>query len=369
MRMLTVNVGSSSLELSVVEDGHRLASHAVGPDEDRSAALRTVLLEWPGIEAVGHRVVHGGSRFRGPTRVDDALLDHLRSDTWAPLHNGAAAEGIDAVRGVAPDLPAVACFDTTYFLNLPAAAATYALPRAWNERWGLRRHGAHGLSHAHAVRRGAALIGRPVEGLRVVSAHLGSGASLAAVVDGRPVDTSMGLTPLEGLVMRSRSGSVDPGLLLWLLRHTDLGADEIEDALWHRSGLAGLSGTSGDLRAVHDAAEHGEEGARLAYAVFVHRVRRELGAMLLSAGGLDLLVFTGGIGTNDPVVRRDVVAGAAPELGLRLDEDRNAATVGTEGDLSASAGLPAVAVVEAGEDLEIVAQAQRHVAHPPRGAS
>jgi len=197
------------------------------------------------VAAVGHRVVHGGSRYAEPVAVDDEVVSYLDSITdLAPLHQPRAVAGIREVSRLL-DVPSVACFDTAFHSTLPAAARTYALPRAWNDRWGLRRYGFHGLSHASGARRAAAMVGRPLESLRVVSCHLGAGASLTAVRDGRSVDTTMGFTPLAGLVMQTRSGSVDPGLLTWLLQHGGVGVAELNEALEHESGLLGLSGTSG----------------------------------------------------------------------------------------------------------------------------
>ena len=224
-------------------------------------------------------------------------------------------------------------------------------------RWGLRRYGFHGLSHAYAVHRGAELVGREVEDLRIVSCHLGAGASLTAVVGGQSVDTTMGFTPVEGLVMATRSGSVDPGLVLWLLEHTGLDAAALSDALEHDSGLTGLSGTSGDLRDVLEASGVGDEDARLAFAVFVHRLRRDIGAMTASSGGLDLLVFTGGIGEHAPTVRTQVVEGLS-YLGAVLDEEVNQVTT-TDRDISATEAQTRTVVVTSSEATEIARETRR----------
>jgi acetate kinase len=304
------------------------------------------------VDAVGHRVVHGGPGHDRPAVVDDELLDELAAlSPLAPLHQPQALAGIRSVRELLPDLPAVACFDTAFHAGLPAAAATYALPAEWNRRWGLRRYGFHGLSHAYASRRAAELLERPVEDLRVVSCHLGAGASLCAVVGGRSVDTTMGFTPLDGLVMATRSGSVDPGLLLWLVRSGGLPVDELADALEHRSGLAGLSGTSGDLRDVLSAADAGDPGAVLAYDVFLHRLVGQVGAMTAAAGGLDLLVLTGGIGEGSARLREDLVARLG-HLGLALDPAVNAEPPGDR-DLSSPAASARTVVVAAREDLQV----------------
>jgi acetate kinase len=312
------------------------------------------------IEAVGHRVVHGGPRLTESVLVDDDVLAYLDSiEDLAPLHNPRAVAGIRAVRTLLPGLPEVVCFDTTFHADLPPAARTYALPKDWNERWGLRRYGFHGLSHAHAVRRGAELVDRPVEDLRIVSCHLGAGASLAAVVGGRSVDTTMGFTPAEGLVMATRSGSVDPGLLLWLLEHGGLSPAELGEALEHHSGLEGLSGISGDLRDIESARSQGDPDASLAFDVFVHRLRREIGAMAASAGGLDLLVLTGGIGERSPEVRSAVAPGLA-FLGVEIDEEASRRTT-SDADISAPGAAVRTVVVTASEETEIARETRRVV--------
>ena len=307
--------------------------------------------------------MHGGPRLTESVRIGDVVLDYLDSiEDLAPLHNPRAVAGIRAVRRLLPSVPEVACFDTTFHTDLPAAARTYALPREWNERWRLRRYGFHGLSHAYAVRRGAELIGRDPADLRVVSCHLGAGASLAAVREGRCVDTTMGFTPTEGLVMATRSGSVDPGLVLWLLIHGDQTPQGLADVLEHGSGLKGLSGTSGDLRDVLTARAGGDEDAALAFDVFVHRLRQEIGAMTASAGGLDLLVFTGGIGEHQPEVRSLAAAGAA-HLGVALDEAVNADAT-SDHDLSAPGARVRTVVVTASEATEIARETRRVIADP-----
>lgn len=336
MRTLVVNPGSSSLKVHVVEDGRRVAD---------------ATLDRPGpYDAAGVRFVHGGPDHTAAVRVDDALLRDLDGAAdLAPLHNPPALRAVRQLLAERPDVPVVACFDTAFHTTIPAAAATYALPREWNERWRLRRLGFHGLSHAWAARRGAELAGRPAEGLRMVTCHLGGGASLCAVRDGRSVDTTMGFTPLEGVVMQTRSGSIDPGLMLHLLRREGVSADELYDVLDRESGLKGLSGTSGDFQEVSRARDAGDEAAALAFDVYVHRLVREAGGMAAAAGGLDLLVFTGGIGEHAPQLRSAVAAGLA-HLGIGLDRDRNEAA---DGDALVGDG---VAVVEAREDLEIERQ-------------
>ena len=332
MRVLVVNPGSDNLKTSLLEDG-RLVDDDGGP-----------------YDAIGVRFVHGGPDHTAPVRVDDAVLSALEEvSDLAPLHNPPALRAARELVADHPGVPVVACFDTTFHATIPAAASTYALPRAWNERWRLRRYGFHGLSHAWAARRAAEIVGRPAAELRMVTCHLGGGASLCAVRGGRSVDTTMGFTPLEGLVMQTRSGTVDPGLMLHLLRSEGITADELYDVLDRESGLKGLSGTSGDFQEVRRAREAGDSAADLAFDVYVHRLVREAGAMAAAAGGLDVLVFTGGIGEHAPELRSAVGAGLA-HLGVRLDEERNLAA---SGDGAVGDG---VVVVEAREDLEIERQ-------------
>lgn len=357
-RVLVVNAGSSSLKLSLVEDGSRGATRTIERWQGRgdAHALEGFVQEVSPVDVVGHRVVHGGPRLTGPTRVDADVLTYLESiGDLAPLHNPRAVEAIAETSRLLPAVPSVVAFDTAFHAELPAAASTYALPHEWNQRWDLRRYGFHGLSHAHAVRRGAELVGRAVEDLRVVSCHLGAGASLAAVRHGRSVDTTMGFTPLEGLVMATRPGSVDPGLLLWLLQHGGVDAEVLAATLEHHSGLRGLSGTSGDLRDVLAGRERGEERCGLAYEVFLHRLVREIGAMAASAGGLDLLVFTGGIGEHAPEVRA-AASDALAHLGVVVDEAANHGASG-DSDISGESGEARVVVVDAAEDLEIAREA------------
>ncbi len=350
-----VNAGSSSLKLAVLDDDGSVA-RAAGIERwtgaDDLDPLRDFLGSAGAVEAVGHRVVHGGPGRAGPEVVDEALLAGLEGiSSPAPLHNPRALAGMRATEELLPGVPAVACFDTTFHATLPRAASTYALPREWNERWQLRRYGFHGLSHAYAVRRAAELVGRPLAELRIVSAHLGAGASLAAVRGGRSVDTTMGFTPLEGLVMNTRSGTVDPGLLLWLLEHGGRPRAELADALEHSSGLAGLSGTSGDLRDVLAGAGRGEAACVLARDVYLHRLAREAAAMTAATGGLDLLVLTGGVGEHSWPVRA-ALAGALSYLGVAVDPERNRGTT-ADADISAAGAAVRSVVVTAREDLEI----------------
>jgi acetate kinase len=346
VRVLTVNTGSSSVKLRLLDaDDALVAEHeadAPGTDVD-PGALAGAIADLGDADAVAHRVVHGGRR-ADAARIDDALVDELRALTpLAPLHQPKALAAIQAVGRERPDVPAVACFDTAFHAGLPAAAATYALPPEWRERYGLRRYGFHGLSHAYASRRGAALLGLP-DDARIVTAHLGAGASLAAVQGGASIDTTMGFTPLEGLVMATRSGNVDPGLVLWLVRQ-GLDAEKVHDALERRSGLVALAG-SADMR---ELLARDDDAARLALDVYLHRLAAETAAMAAALGGLDALVFTGGVGEHAPAIR----AGAAERLAFLgvavVDRDG-------EGDITAPGATVQAAVVAAREDVEMARQ-------------
>jgi acetate kinase len=360
VRVLVVNAGSSSLKLAVLDGDRQVSGSTVERWEGGGhlEPLEAFLEDVDEVDAVGHRVVHGGPRYDAPVRVSDDVTAYLDSiEDLAPLHNPRAVAGMRDVGRLLPDLPAVACFDTSFHATLPADAATYALPREWNERWGLRRYGFHGLSHAYAVRRGAELVGRPLEDLRAVSCHLGAGASLAAVRGGRSVDTTMGFTPLAGLVMVTRSGSVDPGLLLWLLEHGGVDQEQLSQVLEHESGMKGLSGTSGDLRDVLAGREKGDRDCVLAFDVFTHRLCREVAAMTASAGGLDLLVLTGGVGERSADVRA-VVGERLGYLGVAVDPGANRTTT-ADGDITAPGARVRTVVVTAAEEAEIARETRR----------
>jgi acetate kinase len=354
-RILVVNAGSSSLKLRVLGPGDEVvAERSFNAPEGQldSGELAAALGGVGGIDAVGHRIVHGGERFREPVLIDDAVVAALHElSDLAPLHQPKSLGALEAVSRELPSVPAVACFDTAFHATLPAAAATYALPAEWRARWSLRRYGFHGLSHAYAARRAAELLRR--EDLRVVTCHLGAGASLAAVRDGRSVDTTMGFTPLEGLVMATRSGSVDPGLVLWLLEHEQMDDAELANALEHSSGLRGLAGTP-DMREVLRRREAGDEQAALAFGVYVHRLRAGIAAMAAALGGLDALLFTGGVGERSPVVREETCLGLG-FLGVEVDSEANAAARG-DAELTAAGAAVRVLVVTAREDLEIAHQ-------------
>jgi acetate kinase len=357
LRVLTVNAGSSSLKLRLLEEDDSLAASAdlsLTNGEIDSPEVAKAVARMPAPDAVGHRIVHGGERFRDPVRIDREVREALRELVdLAPLHQPKSLAALDAVSGAISDAPAVACFDTAFHATLPQAARTYALPKEWRRRYGLRRYGFHGLSHAYAARRAAELLGR--SDLRLVSCHLGAGASLAAVTEGRSVDTTMGFTPLEGLVMATRSGSVDPGMLLWLVERHSLSERQLAEALEHRSGLLALAG-SPDMRTVLDRASAGDERAELARGVYIHRLRAEIAAMVASLGRVDALVFTGGIGENSAEVRERALAGLG-FLGASLDRKRNAAPA-ADGVVSSDGSETAVLLIHSREDLQIAREAR-----------
>ncbi|HJX43794.1 MAG TPA: acetate/propionate family kinase, partial [Geodermatophilus sp.] len=302
-----------------------------------------------------HRVVHGGDRFSAPVLVDDDVVRAIRElAELAPLHNPVNATGIDVARRVFPDLPHVAVFDTAFHATLPAHASTYAVPREWAREHGVRRYGFHGTSHAFVSRGAAELLGRPLGETNTVVLHLGNGASATAVAGGRSVDTSMGMTPLEGLVMGTRSGDVDPALGAHLHRVAGLGPAEVDRALNSASGMLALAGTN-DLREVHRRIADGDDAAALALDVFCHRVRRYVGAFMAVLGRTDAIAFTGGIGENDAVVRARSLAGLEP-LGITLDADRNGARAPGARRVSADGSPVAVLVVPTDEELEMARQ-------------
>lgn len=354
MRVLTVNAGSTSLKLRALGTGNELLADVELPAEGgaaNSTELEASLASFPPVDAVGHRIVHGGERFREPVVIDDEVERTLRALTdLAPLHQPKSLAALVAVSAALPGVPAVACFDTAFHATLPDAAATYAVPAAWRERFGLRRYGFHGLSHAYATRRAEELLGtRP---RRLIVCHLGAGASLAAVADGRSVDTTMGFTPLEGLVMATRSGSIDPGMLLWLLEREALNEREMAQALEYESGLIALAGT-GDMAAVLERAALAEPDAVLARDVYVHRLRALIGGMAASLGGCDAIAFTGGVGENAPEIRERAIAGfglLAAAVDERLNREHG------DGLISAGGSDVAVLLIHSREDLEIARQ-------------
>jgi acetate kinase len=316
----------------------------------------------------GHRVVHGGERFTSSVRVDDAVIAAVRSFSHlAPLHNPANLAGIEAVQAILPDLPQVAVFDTAFHQTMPPHAFRYAVPEEWYTRYGVRRYGFHGISHRFVSEQAAVVLGRSPGELRLVTAHLGNGCSATAVRDGVSVDTTMGLTPLDGLVMGTRSGDVDPGLLGYLAGRTGMGVDELTRALNVDSGLEGLSGVGNDMRTVEAAAAAGNERARLALEVFVHRLCKAIAGLVVGLQRLDALVFTGGIGENSAVVRGLVLRqlgflGLAEDVQANADHGRR-----TGGRISVVTGSGSVLalVVPTDEELLIARDTARVIAADP----
>ena len=377
--VLVINSGSSSLKFQLLEPASGIsrasgiverigeASSAVA---DHEAALRRAFdeladagieLKTVGLTAVGHRVVHGGRQFHRPTLLDDAVVAELEGlSELAPLHNPPSVKGIEVARKLLPDVPHVAVFDTAFFYDLPQEAATYAIERGLAERWQIRRYGFHGTSHRYVSEQAAAFLDRPLNSLNQIVLHLGNGASASAIAGGRPVDTSMGLTPLEGLVMGTRSGDIDPSVVSYLWRRAEMGVAEIESTLNQRSGVLGLAGER-DFRRLHQMIESGDSAAQLAYDVFIHRLRKYIGAYLAVLGHTDVVSFTAGIGENDALVRRDALAGMG-ELGIMLDEDRNLAPETRARRISGDDSPIAVLVVPTNEELAIARDCVRLLA-------
>jgi acetate kinase len=389
MAVLVFNSGSSSLKYSLLQPdtGMTLASGSVerigeqasmarltagsrnidreGVVADHAEALRIAfeLFEEVGhplddieLLAVGHRVVHGGDRFHRPTLIDDALLAELNElSDLAPLHNPPALVGISAARAALPDVPHVAVFDTAFFHDLPESAATYAINREVARTWQIRRYGFHGTSHQYVSEQAADFLCVPTESLNQIVLHLGNGASASAIVGGRPVDTSMGLTPLEGLVMGTRSGDIDPGIIGYLCRVAGMSVAEIDVMLNRESGVFGLAGVN-DLRVLHQRIETGSgserEAAQLAYNVYIHRLRKYIGAYLAVLGKTHVITFTAGVGEHDARVRRDSLTGLAP-LGIELDEHLNDSPATGARLISAAKSPTTVLVIPTNEELAI----------------
>jgi acetate kinase len=361
LRILVVNAGSQTVKLRVIDEADNVEAETdLGPPDERLAGALSAFVSSSGtVDAVGHRIVHGGQHLTATTRIDREVrvtLEAVRE--LAPLHNGPALTAIDAVGHRLPDVPAFACFDTAFHAGLPAGASAYAVPTDWVRRWGIRRYGFHGLSCAWASERAATLLHRPVGDLRLVICHLGGGASVTAVQGRRSLDTTMGFTPLEGLVMATRSGDIDPGALLWAFDH-GLSAAEANDALEHRSGLLGLSGgQTSDMRVLLTRRAEGDPDAKLAVEVYVHRLRAKVAAMMAATRGADALIFTAGVGENSPVIRSETCAGLQ-WLAVQIDEAANAAVVGVDGEISAPGAAVRTLVVRAREDLQIAVECRR----------
>jgi acetate kinase len=393
--ILVLNTGSSSLKFSLFDDRARglfvegeigwrgqdqppeLVVHVPGQAERRTPcdasepgaaatlAIRTVteaVRSQAEISAIGHRIVHGGNRFRESVRIDpsvEAELDRLAE--LAPLHNPPALNAIATARDERPDIPHVAVFDTSFFANLPRSAAIYPTPWAWHEEFGIRRFGFHGISHAFCSQEAARILERDLTTLKLVVCHLGNGASAAAILNGVAVGTTMGFTPLAGLMMGTRSGEVDPGILFYLMKEKGLTTDEVDDALNHQSGLLGVSGVSSDYRQVEEAAKAGNDRARLALEIYAARVRSAIGGLAATMGGLDAVVFAGGVGENSATLRLAVCEGLE-FLGIQLDPERNSTASLLrlfQFDIAKEESRVRVLVVHTREDLMIAREVRR----------
>jgi acetate kinase len=363
---LAEEVGTPEAVLRIRRDGNAATTERL-PGGDHRAVISRILdhLDDAGMPhpvGAGHRVVHGGDRFTASVLVDDEVIAAIRMfSRLAPLHDPDNLLGIEAVRTVRPGLPQVAVFDTAFHQTMPPGAFRYAVPEEWYTRYGVRRYGFHGTSHRFVAERAAALLGRPLAELRLVTAHLGNGCSAAAVRDGRSVDTTMGLTPLEGLVMGTRSGDVDPGVFGYLAGRAGLTVDQVTQTLNTASGLAGLSGVGHDMRAVEQAAAAGNQRARLALDVFVHRLAKAIAAMVVGLERLDALVFTGGIGENSALIRGQVLARLG-FLGLAEDAEANARHGRATGGRISPEGPVLALVVPTDEELLIARDTARLIA-------
>lgn len=370
-QILVLNAGSSSLKLGLFDatDEEQLAERQMSWDVDAAPGYQTALrhvvsdIDLSRVTAVGHRVVHGGTRFTTGVVIDVAVRAEIAAlTTLAPLHNGPALAVADEVARLFPGVPQVAVFDTAFHTTLPPHAYLYALPYEWHERWGVRRFGFHGLSHAYSAGRAAEILGRPLEELKVVTCHLGSGCSLAAIERGQSIATTMGFTPLDGLMMATRPGSVDPGLLTYLLAENRMTVAELEEALYHESGLKGVSGQAGDMREILSARARGDARAGIAFDLYVARLREGIGAMAAALGGLDALVFTGGVGEHAAAVR----AGACDALvwiGLTLDDAVNA-TAAPDAVVSSPDSAIRVIVLHTREELMVARESVRVLGTP-----
>lgn len=349
--ILVVNSGSTSLKL--IRVGRDGAASPIGAGGGSGAGLEQRLRRAGPVAAVAHRVVHGGEGHLGPERISPRLLSELaRLSPLAPLHQPRALAAARAALKALPQVPHVACFDTAFHRTLPLAAATYPVPGSWRRR-GAVRYGFHGLAHQYLARRAAEMLGRPLTELGLVTCQLGGGASLAAVERSRSMDTTMGFTPLEGLPMASRSGSIDPGLVTWAQRRLGLSGQEVEGQLEHASGLKGLAGTS-DMRQVLARARAGDRRAELALEVYLHQLARGIAAMTASLSRLDAVVFGGGVGFGSPAVREGA-ASRLRVLGLQVDHEDNWGLCG-DGRVEAAGSSCAILAVRTREELEMARQ-------------
>jgi acetate kinase len=365
-RVLVLNSGSSSLKYRLFDGSRVLAKGLIqrigedgGDAADHREALQRLMdtVDLTGLAAVGHRVVHGGEKFTAATVVNDevaAVIEQLVP--LAPLHNPAALTGLEVARKLLPDVPQVAVFDTAFHATIPPEGVRWAIDSGTAERWGIRRYGFHGTSHSYVSRETARVLGRPVAETNVITLHLGNGSSATAVRGGRSVATSMGLSPLSGLVMGTRSGDIDPSVVFHLHRVAGMSLDEIEALLTRRSGLLGLTGDN-DMRTVLERAAAGDPAAKLAFDVYCRRLREYVGAYLAVLGRVDAITFTAGVGENSPQVRHGALHGLEA-LGITLDEDRNARN---ETIISPDGSPVTVCVVPTEEELEIAEEARRAI--------
>ncbi|WP_285028965.1 acetate kinase [Mycolicibacterium sp. lyk4-40-TYG-92] len=359
--VLVLNCGSSSVKYRLVQpgSGDSLADGVIERVDDYPKALQQVFdavsaagVSVDDVAAVGHRVVHGGRRFYRPTLIGDELVAELEElAPLAPLHNPPGLLGINAARKLLPDVPHVAVFDTAFFHDLPAAAAEYAIDREVADKWHIRRYGFHGTSHQYVSEQAAQFLGLPLESVNQIVLHLGNGASASAIAGGRPIDTSMGMTPMEGLVMGTRSGDVDPGIIMYLSRTAGMSVEDIDVLLNRHSGVSGLGGAT-DFRELHKRMDAGDSAAQLAYDVYIHRLRKYIGGYLALLGGADVITFTAGVGENDAAVRRDALAGLLA-LGIEVDEERNLSPVRGARRISTDTSPVSVLVIPTNEELAI----------------
>ena len=361
LRTLVVNAGSTSVKLSLVDEEDKvLSSKRLGPaGDDLVDHLREFLKDVGPVDIVGHRIVHGGPQFVTATKITREVRIALEKlNELAPLHNPPGLAGIDAAQHLLSNVPQVAFFDTIFHATLSPEAKTYAIPADWATKWGIRRYGFHGISCAWAVPRAAQILGRTTEGLRLVICHLGGGASATAVTNGRSIDTTMGFTPLEGLVMATRPGDLDSGALLWALGH-GLSLAEASNVLEYGSGLLGLSGgRSDDMQELLVARASGDELAHLAIAVYLHRLRAKIAAMTAALAGIDAVVFTGGVGENSAVMRMEACADME-WLGIKIDDLANNAVGSDDADISTPGAMVRALVIHSREDVQMARECRQ----------
>jgi len=400
MRVLVINAGSSSLKYQLIDmvtetvlakgicerigiknsfikhtktgfdpvtyekdiPSHRAAMYEVVKVlTDRQIGAISDMLE---IAVVGHRVVHGGEKFSGSVVIDDAVMQAVRDCIdMAPLHNPPNITGIEACMEIMPDTPMVGVFDTAFHQSMPPHAYMYALPYEFYEKYGIRKYGFHGTSHKYVVQRAALFLDRPLEELKVISCHLGNGASACAIKGGKSVDTSLGFTPLEGLAMGTRSGSIDPAIIKFLMDKEKMNISEVDTLLNKKSGMLGVSGVSSDFRDIIAAAQSGNERCRLAIEIFCYRVKKYLGAYSAAMGGLDVIIFTAGIGENNGIIRQKCVEGLE-YLGVAIDPEKNKLR-GGEIDISTSDARVKTLIIPTNEELQIAREALQLIANKP----